>query len=53
MVRKIRYLWAGLPDKNFNKKPYNGKKRPEKIQTLFAVLPFLRHKQHLYYKNIK
>jgi len=35
------------------KKTTNAKKRPEKSQTLFPVLPFLCHKKHLNYMNIK
>jgi len=34
-------------------KTTNAKKRPEKSQTLFPVLPFLCHKKHLNYMNIK
>jgi len=29
----IPFPLAGLPDENFNKKPNNAKKRPEKIQS--------------------
>jgi len=42
-----------LSDVNFNKKPNNAKKRPEKFQTSFAVLPLFCHKRHLNDKNIK
>jgi len=51
------HVHLGLPDENFNKKPNNAKQRPEKSQTgclkarksqtLFAVLPFFCHKNHL------
>jgi len=57
------YLWSVLPDENFNKMPNNAIKRPEKgqtdclrpekSQTLFAVLPCLCRKKHLNYKHIK
>jgi len=49
----IGLLNPGLPDENFNKKPNNAKKRPEKGQTLFVVLPSFVTKKYLNYKNIK
>ena len=55
--------WTGLPDKNFNKKPNNAKKRPKKGQTDCSkarkkpnficdiAIPLLQ--KQLNYKNIK